>query len=196
MPLDFSKPGGPQHEPIEADTLSRMCTGFQPSSATFLIACAANFGVAMLTKISAPDALSATICEVDGRVGRSRRASRRRSSSSCRRARPSGPSARPCRSRRSGTARRSCRPAGAAGCIWRRCALRSGSSAGSPWSRGNSSGRPIWWRRSRRTAAAPSWYSCISGSPSWARCRAAEKISSTSSLSTSLRACSTVFGGE
>ena len=63
MPLAFSNPAGRNTAPTEADTLLRMCSGFQPSSATFLIACAANFGVAMLTKMSAPEALSRTICE-------------------------------------------------------------------------------------------------------------------------------------
>jgi hypothetical protein len=35
--------------------------GFQPISAAFLIACAANFGVVMLKKVSAPEAFSDTI---------------------------------------------------------------------------------------------------------------------------------------
>jgi hypothetical protein len=35
--------------PTEAPTLFWMKVGFQPSSATFLIACAANFGVVKLT---------------------------------------------------------------------------------------------------------------------------------------------------
>ena len=40
-----------------------MCSGFQSISAIFLIACAANFGVVMLMKTSAPEAFSLTICE-------------------------------------------------------------------------------------------------------------------------------------
>ncbi len=43
--------------------LARSWTGFQPSSATFLIACAANFGEDSLKKMSAPEAFSVTIWE-------------------------------------------------------------------------------------------------------------------------------------
>ena len=39
-----------------------MCSGFQPISATLRIACAANFGVATLKKMSAPEAFSLMIC--------------------------------------------------------------------------------------------------------------------------------------
>ena len=159
--------------PTEAETLLRMCTGFQPSSAAFLIACAANFGVVTLTKMSAPEALRPHDLRVDRRIGRSRRASRRRSSRPCRRARPSGPSVVLAVVVVLEQHARSCRPDGSPGCTWRRCGLRSGSWAASPSSRGSSSGRPIWSRRSRRRAAAPSWRSCISGSPNWAPCRAA-----------------------
>src|SRR5450755_830699 len=49
--------------PTEAETLLRMCSGFHSISATFLIACAANFGVAMSTNTSALLDLSLTICE-------------------------------------------------------------------------------------------------------------------------------------
>lgn len=49
--------------PIEADTLLRKCSGFQPISAFFLIACAANFGVVMLKNTSAPDAFNLTMWE-------------------------------------------------------------------------------------------------------------------------------------
>ena len=45
MPCAFSKPAGLITLPIEAETLLSKCTGFQPISAIFLIACAANFGV-------------------------------------------------------------------------------------------------------------------------------------------------------
>ena len=43
--------------------LASRCTGFQPSSATFLIACAANFGEDSLKKMSAPEAFSVMIWE-------------------------------------------------------------------------------------------------------------------------------------
>src|ERR1041384_3242842 len=63
MPLDASSPAGLSTEPTEFDTLFRRCTGFQPISAAFLIACAANFGVVTLKNTSAPEPLSETICE-------------------------------------------------------------------------------------------------------------------------------------
>jgi hypothetical protein len=47
--------------PMEAETLLRMWSAFQSTSATFLIAWAANFGVATSKKISAPVALSLTM---------------------------------------------------------------------------------------------------------------------------------------
>ena len=59
----FSKPAGLITLPIEPETLLRKCSGFQPSSAFFLIACAANFGVVMFMKTSAPEAFSLTMCE-------------------------------------------------------------------------------------------------------------------------------------
>ncbi len=61
MSWPFSKPAGFITLPTEADTLLRKCTGFQPISAFFLIACAANFGVVMLTNTSAPVAFSLTM---------------------------------------------------------------------------------------------------------------------------------------
>ena len=61
MPCEFSKPAGLITPPTEAETLATMCSGFHPISAIFLIACAANFGVEMLMKTSAPVALSLTI---------------------------------------------------------------------------------------------------------------------------------------
>ena len=58
-----SKPAGLITLPIEAETLLRKCSGFQPISAIFLIACAANFGVVMLKNTSAPVDFSLTMCE-------------------------------------------------------------------------------------------------------------------------------------
>src|SRR5260370_26572574 len=62
-PLALSKPAGLSTEPTELETLLRRWTGFQPSSAIFLIAWAANFGVATLKTMSAPDALTLMTCE-------------------------------------------------------------------------------------------------------------------------------------
>jgi hypothetical protein len=47
--------------PTEAETLLRMCSVFHSISAIFLIACAANFGVVILIKTSAPVAFSLTM---------------------------------------------------------------------------------------------------------------------------------------
>ena len=69
MPCAFSKPAGLITLPIEAETLLRKCSGFQPISAIFLIACAANFGVVKLKKTSAPDDLQLDDVGVDGRLG-------------------------------------------------------------------------------------------------------------------------------
>ena len=63
MSCAFSKPAGFITLPIEAETLLRKCSGFQPISSFFLIACAANFGVVMLTNTSAPVDFSLTIWE-------------------------------------------------------------------------------------------------------------------------------------
>ena len=63
MPCAFSKPAGFITLPIEAETLLRKCSGFQPISAFFLIACAANFGVVMLMNTSAPVDFSLTMWE-------------------------------------------------------------------------------------------------------------------------------------
>ena len=52
---------GKSTEPTEFETLARNRTGFQPISAAFLIACAANFGEASLKKTSAPRVFSVTI---------------------------------------------------------------------------------------------------------------------------------------
>jgi hypothetical protein len=61
MPCEFSKPAGLMTLPTEAETLATMCSGFHSISASFLIACAANLGVVMLMKVSAPVDLSLTI---------------------------------------------------------------------------------------------------------------------------------------
>ncbi|MNG24016.1 hypothetical protein D3C84_1086910 [compost metagenome] len=45
----------------DTDTLDRYCVGFQPMSAALRIACAANLGVVMLKKVSAPEAFRLTI---------------------------------------------------------------------------------------------------------------------------------------
>ena len=47
----------------DVDTLPSRYTGFQPSSVTLRIACAAPFGVAHVMKMSAPKSFSATIWE-------------------------------------------------------------------------------------------------------------------------------------
>src|SRR5882672_5802660 len=57
MPTAFSRPAGFRTEPTEIETLLRICSGFQPISAAFLIACAANFGVVTLKNTSAPEAV-------------------------------------------------------------------------------------------------------------------------------------------
>ena len=67
MPLEFSRPAGLSTVATEVETLPRKYTGFQPSSPTLRIACAAPFGAAQVMKISAPESFSATICEL--RVG-------------------------------------------------------------------------------------------------------------------------------
>ena len=61
MSCPFSKPAGFITLPIEPETLLRKCSGFQPISEFFLIACAANFGVVMLKKTSAPVAFILTM---------------------------------------------------------------------------------------------------------------------------------------
>ena len=61
MPCAFSKPAGLITPPTEDETLETMCSGFQSISASFLIACAANFGVVMEMKTSAPEAFSLTM---------------------------------------------------------------------------------------------------------------------------------------
>src|SRR3954451_17592445 len=61
--FEASNPAGFNTDPTEFDTLFNRCTGFQPISCAFLIACAANFGVVMLKNTSAPEPFSETICE-------------------------------------------------------------------------------------------------------------------------------------
>src|SRR5215469_6234029 len=63
IPFELSNPAGLRTEPMEADTLLRRCNGFQPISETFLVACAANFGVVTSYKMSAPEACRLTIWE-------------------------------------------------------------------------------------------------------------------------------------
>ena len=60
MPSAFSMPAGAMTT-TDFDTEARKCTGFQPSSAFFLIAMVANFGVVNCMKMSAPEAFSLTI---------------------------------------------------------------------------------------------------------------------------------------
>src|ERR1700733_2396775 len=61
--LDASRPAGSIPAPTDVSLMSRICPGFQPSSAFFLIACAANFGVDPLKNRSVPAAFSLRICE-------------------------------------------------------------------------------------------------------------------------------------
>src|SRR5215467_5547086 len=63
MPSAFGNPAGRSTAPIERETLLRKCSGFQPISATFLIAWAANLGVVTSKKMSAPEACRLTIWE-------------------------------------------------------------------------------------------------------------------------------------
>ena len=49
--------------PIEAGDIVEECSGFQPSSVIFLMACAANFDVEKLKNTSAPEDFSLTIRE-------------------------------------------------------------------------------------------------------------------------------------
>src|SRR5262249_4693791 len=61
MPWLLSRPAGRSVAPTEAAALFMICSGFQPSAAIFLIACAANFGVETLRKTSALDACRRTM---------------------------------------------------------------------------------------------------------------------------------------
>jgi len=56
-------PAGSSTAENEFETDGRMISGFQPMLAAFLIAWAANFGVASAKKTSAPDSRMVTICE-------------------------------------------------------------------------------------------------------------------------------------
>ena len=69
MPCAFSIPAGLITLPTEAETLFDDCSGFHSISATFLIACAANFGVEMLMNTSAPARLQPDDVAVDRRLG-------------------------------------------------------------------------------------------------------------------------------
>ena len=68
IPLAFSSPAGLSTEPTEFEMLARNWTGFQPISAAFRIACAANFGDASLKKMSAPKGFQCDDLTVDGWV--------------------------------------------------------------------------------------------------------------------------------
>src|SRR5215510_11597929 len=63
MPREASRPAGLSTDWTDADTLARMCTGFQPRSYAFLIAWVANFGAVPLKKTLAPLFLRFTTCE-------------------------------------------------------------------------------------------------------------------------------------
>src|SRR5260370_35043690 len=62
-PLALSRPAGLSTAPTETELLVSRWTGFQPNSAIFLIAWAADFELAALKMISAPDALRVMTCE-------------------------------------------------------------------------------------------------------------------------------------
>ena len=62
-PFEASVPAGIITAASEVETLFSRCTGFQPMSCDFLIACTANFGVVMLKNTFAPLFLRLTICE-------------------------------------------------------------------------------------------------------------------------------------
>ena len=62
-PVEFSRPAGSSTAPNEFETVGRMISGFQPMLAAFLIACAANFGVASAKNTSAPESFIKTIWE-------------------------------------------------------------------------------------------------------------------------------------
>src|SRR6266540_2396875 len=55
-PTALSSPAGFRTVPIEDEKEETIWRGFQPISCTLLMAWAANFGVARLTKTSAPEA--------------------------------------------------------------------------------------------------------------------------------------------
>ena len=63
MPCALSMPAGLITLPTEVETLFRKCIGFQSSSPTFLMVCAANFGVANVKKTSALVDFSLTMWE-------------------------------------------------------------------------------------------------------------------------------------
>lgn len=63
MPIPASSPAGSITVDTQTATLDRNVIGRQPISKALRIDCAANFGVAAITKTSAPEAFSLTICE-------------------------------------------------------------------------------------------------------------------------------------
>ena len=106
MPWHSSKPAGFITPPIEAETLLRKCSGFQPISAILLDRLRREFRRGDVDEHVGAGRLQLDDVGVDGRLGGfvallDRRSSRR----PWRRGRPSGPSGSPCRSRRSGRAR-------------------------------------------------------------------------------------------
>src|SRR6267142_5193214 len=58
-----STPAGLSTDCTEAETLERICTGFQPRSWAFLMAWEANFGAVLLKKTLAPLFFRFTTCE-------------------------------------------------------------------------------------------------------------------------------------
>ena len=62
-PCALSNPAGFITVAVEALTLVMICIGFQPSSPTFLIVCAPNFGVVKITRTSGFRDLILTMCE-------------------------------------------------------------------------------------------------------------------------------------
>ena len=64
IPLAFSRPAGFRVAPTDEATPFRMCSGFHPISAIFLIAWAPNLGIAMVTRTSQPAAFISMICEL------------------------------------------------------------------------------------------------------------------------------------
>src|SRR5713226_2894379 len=63
MSLAFSRRAGFKTALIDCEFPCRICTGFQPISAAFLMACAANFAEAKSTKMFAPENFSFTNSE-------------------------------------------------------------------------------------------------------------------------------------
>src|SRR5262249_15293771 len=56
-PTDFCKPAGCMTALTEVALYGMNCSGFQPMSNVFRMACAANFGEAKMNSVSAPEPL-------------------------------------------------------------------------------------------------------------------------------------------